>query len=527
MTNSNTKNNYHIQKVLVTGATGYVGGRLVPRLLDAGYDVRVMTRDVRHLQGRSWIDDVEIAQGDVLDLDTLTPILEGIDAAFYLIHSMDQGDNFESRDVTAARNFATVAKDAGVQETIYLGGLGDTQENLSTHLKSRQEVGKVLREHGKNITEFRAAMVIGSGSLSFEIVRYLTELVPIMICPSWVYTKTQPISIDDVLSYLTAALKTPESNGKVIEIGGTSIMTYRDMMTEYAQARDLKRFMIPVPFLTPRLSSYWVHFISPVSSNIVRPLIEGLRNEMIANTGLAYEIFPQIQPMSYQIALDRALSDLEAHEVETTWTDSMAATWEQDEPYTFTEERGMMIEQRKRTVHANPEAVYNAFASLGGQTGWLYLNWLWHIRGAMDRVVGGPGYRRGRRNDAIIRAGDTIDFWRVEEVEHNHLLRLRAEMKLPGRGWLQFVVKPQEDGTSQLVQTAYFAPKGLFGYLYWYSIFIIHKFIFDGLIDRIVERAENPESPIQTVKRSFWSPVTVLVAGFAVVAFVLNFMSDD
>lgn len=517
--------------ILVTGATGYVGGRLVPRLLDAGYRVRVMTRDVRHLQGRTWLDEVEVAQGDVLDKESLAPILEGVDAAYYMIHSMGSGSDFEERDATAARNFAHTAKDAGVQQIVYLGGLGDPDnEILSDHLSSRQKVGQILREEGQGVTEFRASVVVGAGSLSFEMVRYLTELVPFMICPRWVYTDTQPIAIDDVLRYMVAALDTPESHGQVIEIGGESITTYYHMMTKYAEARELTRFMIPVPFLTPRLSSYWVHFITPVDAKIVRPLIDGLKNTMIADTAVAEQLFPQISPMSYEEALDIALSELNAQQVETSWTDSMAATWELDEPYTFVEKRGMMIEQRKRHVNADPNAVYESFTSLGGETGWLYLNWLWHLRGTLDRILGGPGYRRGKREDGLLRAGDTLDFWRVEAVEQDHLLRLRAEMKLPGRGWLQFVVEPAEDGGSNLVQTAYFAPKGLFGFIYWYSLFFLHKFIFDGMIDRIVEQAEVQDMTTTMKKRRLrLAPLAVVltVIPALILLFVLRLLDRD
>lgn len=522
------------KRILVTGATGYIGGRLVPRLLENEHLVRVMTRDVRHLQGRSWLEDVEAMQGDVLQPETLSAVLKDVDAAYYLIHSMGAGDNFHERDAQAAKNFASAAKAAGVKQIIYLGGLGDREEqDLSEHLQSRQKVGEILREYGPPVTEFRAAVVVGSGSLSFEIIRYLTERVPVMICPSWVYTRVQPIGVDDILDYLSAAIDTPESHDRIIEVGGEDVLTYRDMMQDYADQRGLSRLMIPIPLLTPHLSSYWVHLVTPVSSNIARPLIEGLKNEVIADTSLAHHLFPDIHPTTYATALRRALDELSAHKVETTWTDSMAATWEQDEPYTFAEERGMMIEQRKRTIHAPREAIYEAFASLGGKTGWLYLNWLWHIRGVIDRVVGGPGYRRGRRDGAYLRTGDALDFWRVEAVEHNQMLRLRAEMKLPGRGWLQFEIEPKEDdNTFQLIQTAYYAPKGLLGYLYWYSIYIVHKFIFDGLIDRIVARAEGRETPATSARQL--APFAAMIFSIPVLVLVLisifrttNDHSDD
>ncbi len=479
------------QNILVTGATGYIGGRLIHPLLDAGHHVRVMTRDKAHLRGRTWLADVEMGQGDVLDPDSLPAILDGVDVAYYLIHSMDDAGEFAERDHRAARNFAQAAARAGVRQIIYLGGLGHAPDGLSKHLSSRQQVGDTLREHHSGVTEFRAAMVVGSGSLSFEIVRNLTERLPVMIAPRWLYTRSQPIAIRDVLDYLTAAINRAGVAGQIVEIGGADVLAYRDMLMAYARARGLRRFIVPVPVLTPRLSSYWVHMVTPVSANLVRPLVEGLRNEMIVTHDTATKLFAEVRPMSFREALDEALDELDAQQVETSWTDSMAATWERDEPYTFVEERGMLIERRVRPVQASPADVFRAFTSLGGDTGWLYLNFLWRIRGWLDRVVGGPGYRRGRPQRETLRIGDAVDFWRVEAIEPEQLLRLRAEMKLPGKGWLQFEVETGEDGGCQLVQTAYFAPHGLAGYVYWYSVYILHKFIFDRMIDRVVALSEN------------------------------------
>jgi len=478
------------QKILVTGATGYIGGRLIRPLLDAGCHVRVMTRNISHLQGRSWLPYVEAVQGDVLDAGSLPAILENIDAAYYLIHSLGDSGEFATRDRQAAENFAKAASKAQVQQIIYLGGLGHTDDRLSKHLSSRQQVGDTLRKHHSGVTEFRAAMVAGAGSLSFEIVRNLTERLPIMIAPRWLYTRSQPIAIRDVLAYLMAAANRADSFGQIIEIGGADVLTYRDMILAYAKARDLRRYIIPVPVLTPHLSSYWVHMVTPVSAKIVRPLVQGLRNEMVVTDDAAQQFFPVIEHCNFETALQEALQELDAHQVETAWADSMAATWEQDEPYTFVEERGMLIERRVRQVNAPPAAVFQAFTSLGGKTGWLYLNFLWNVRGWLDRIVGGPGYRRGRPQREALRTGDAIDFWRVEALEEDRLLRLRAEMKMPGKGWLQFEVKTVQDQT-QLVQTAYFAPKGLFGYVYWYSIYILHKLIFDGVIDGVVALSEQ------------------------------------
>lgn len=488
-------------RILVTGGTGYIGGRLIRPLLNQGYQLRVMTRNKSHLQGRSWVNEVAPVEGDVLERDSLISALEGIDVAFYLIHSMGDTAEFVERDRIAAENFAQEAERAGVRQIIYLGGLGNTDGTLSKHLSSRQQVGDVLRANHPNVTEFRAAMVVGAGSLSFEMVRNLTERLPIMIAPKWLYTRSQPIAISDVIQYLMVAIDKADTFNQIIEIGGKDILNYHTMITNYAKARDLKRYLIPIPLLTPHLSSYWVHMVTPVSANIIRPLVQGLKNEMIVTNTLAHDLFPDVQPLSFDEALANALDELDAHRVETSWTDSMAATWDQDEPYTFVEERGMLIERRVRTVDTPPSDVYKAFTSLGGQTGWLYLNYLWNIRGWMDRIIGGPGYRRGRPDRETLRIGDAVDFWRVEDLELNRRLLLRAEMKLPGRGWLQFEVNTDKNGQSRLVQTAYFAPKGLFGYIYWYSIFLLHKVIFDGIIDRLVllaKRINTDGKPQQT-----------------------------
>jgi len=309
------------QKILVTGATGYIGGRLVPVLLESGYSVRVLVRDPVRLEGRSWHDQVEIVTGDVLKPETLTKVFAGVSAAYYLIHSMTGSDDFHQRDLLAARHFGDAAKAAGVARIIYLGGLGDPKADLSEHLQSRQDTGRALAKAGVPVTEFRAAIIVGSGSISFEMIRYLTERIPVMICPRWVFTRVQPIAIQDVLTYLVAALEKPDSSGRVIEIGGTDVITYGEMMKGYAAARGLKRAMISVPVLTPRLSSYWVHWMTPVPAAITRPLVEGLRNEVIVRDNLADRLFPEIRPVDYKTALEHALARLELAQVETRWTD--------------------------------------------------------------------------------------------------------------------------------------------------------------------------------------------------------------
>ncbi|MEO1163691.1 MAG: SDR family oxidoreductase, partial [Chloroflexota bacterium] len=479
--------------ILVTGATGYIGGRLIPRLLEAGYRVRAMTRNTSRLNGRSWCDDVEVVEADALDSKSLPAAFEGVSSAYYLLHSMQSGENFHAHDVEAAHNMGRAAKEAGVDRIIYLGGLGDEDADLSEHLKSRQKVGNILHSYAVDVTEFRAALIIGSGSVAFEMVRYLTERLPIMVSPRWITTKIQPIAIDDALEYLVCALEVEESRNHIIEIGGTDIMTYETMMQEYARLRDLNRTILKVPVLTPRLSSFWVHLVTPIPATIARPLIDGLRDEVVVNIQTAKHIFPDIKPMSYHRAVGRALSNLKASKIETTWSDAIASVSADGEPYEFVEEQGMMLERRQRDIQATPEKVFEAVSRIGGSTGWLYLSWLWTARSILDRLMGGVGSRGGRRDPNNLRTGDVLDFWRVEELKTNEYLRLRAEMKLPGRGWLEFDIEDCEDGTSKLTQTAYFASHGFWGFAYWFAMFIPHKFIFDGMIDALVEEAETEE----------------------------------
>jgi uncharacterized protein YbjT (DUF2867 family) len=477
------------QQVLVTGATGYVGGRLVPLLVERGYRVRVLARDRDRLEGRPWLDRVELVLGDVLDPATLPAALDGVYAAYYLIHSMGSHGNFGQRDLRAARNFAQAAAETGVARIIYLGGLGKPGSELSEHLRSRQETGAALREAGVPVTEFRASILVGSGSVSFEMIRSLTERLPVMICPRWVYTRTQPIAIDDALTYLVAALETSESQGQIIEIGGRDVLTYREMMLTYARLRGLRRFIIPVPLLTPRLSSYWVHLVTPIPSTIAQPLIKGLSVEVIVTDDRARRLFPQITPMDYETAVARALASLEAGEVETSWSDALVSSQGDTRAFIFTTQDGMLIEQRQCEVDVPASVVYAEFAALGGRKGWLAFNWLWRLRGVADRLAGGVGFRRGRRHLTSLRVGDAIDFWRVEAVEPDRLVRLRAEMKVPGRAWLQFQAETLGATRTRLIQTAFFAPKGLLGLLYWYLLWPVHGFIFSQLIRKLAAEA--------------------------------------
>jgi uncharacterized protein YbjT (DUF2867 family)/uncharacterized protein YndB with AHSA1/START domain len=480
------------RKVLVTGATGYVGGRLVSKLLAAGFDVRCLARDASRLEGRAW-EGVEIVQGDLLEPDTLPAALQGVEAAYYLVHSMAAGEaKFAERDRIAARNFARAARDAGIARIIYLGGLGSDQSELSHHLRSRQEIGEILRDGQVPVTEFRAAIIVGSGSMSFEMIRYLAERIPVMVCPRWVKTLCQPISIHDVLAYLVAALEEPRSVGKIIEIGGGTVLSYKRMLLDYAAVRRLRRWLIEVPVLTPRLSSLWVNLVTPIPTDYARPLIEGLRSPVVVTNSLAQDLFPTTKPVSYKEAVEIALRNIDLNLVETNWASSLQSAHYANPPNSRLQvDQGMIIERREARVKASPEQVYRAFARIGGRNGWYYANWLWRLRALLDRLVGGVGMRRGRRNPNDVVQGDSLDWWRVEAVEKDRLMRLRAEMRLPGRGWLEFRVEPAAGNETRLQQIAYFQPKGLFGLLYWYVLYPVHRLIFKGLVRAVARSAEG------------------------------------
>jgi uncharacterized protein YbjT (DUF2867 family) len=473
--------------ILVTGATGYVGGQLVPRLLEQGLKVRVLVRDRKKPENLAWISRVQVAVGDILEPDTLESALSGVDAAYYLIHSMTAGADFAERDIAAARNFGHAAKSAGVKRIIYLGGLGAESADLSEHLRSRQKTGDALRSSGVCVTEFRAAIIVGAGSISFEMIRYLTERIPVMICPRWVRTRVQPIAIEDVISYLVASLKETRSADRIIEIGGTDVLTYGDLMKGYARVRGLRRLLLHVPVLTPRLSSYWVHWVTPVSAAYARPLIEGLRSEVIVKDNSARNLFPDIEPVDYSPAVARALSQLGPDHFKTNRADTADA----GRSACRTEiHDGMIVEIRQKKVHSKPAQVYKAFTELGGSDGWP-CNLAWRLRAAIDRILGGIGMRRDKPEDGGISLGDTIDFFRVVKIEPDRMISLKAEMKLPGDGWLQFEAIEAGPNLTTLVQTVFFAPKGLLGIIYWYLLYPIHKLIFTRMINRLAVKAEG------------------------------------
>lgn len=475
--------------VLVTGATGYIGGRLVPHLLERGWRVRCLARSVRKLERRDWSTDdrVEFIEGNVDDEEQLSIALQSCEAAYYLVHSMVLAKSaYVERDRELARIFARAAGQAKLRRIVYLGGLGETGKKLSEHLSSRQEVEDALREGPVPVTTLRAAMIIGSGSASFEILRYLVERLPIMITPKWVSTESQPIGVRNVLYYLTECLDVPETANRTLDIGGPDVLTYQEIMRIMARERGLKRrLVIPVPVLTPRLSSLWIHIVTPLSSAIGRPLAEGLRNRVVCLNDDAQRLMPQ-RLFSVQEAIEKALDQLDGSTVETTWADAGPIPGDPDWAGGTT-----FCDRRELEVEAPPEAVHAAACRIGGGEGYYAGSWLWRLRGLMDRIVGGPGLRRGRRNPETIGYGEALDFWRVTGIEPGRLLELRAEMRLPGTATLSFEIEPLEDGRCKLIQTARFRPKGLLGLCYWYAVVPLHNLVFDGMMRGIAKSARK------------------------------------
>ena len=417
--------------------------------------------------------------------------MEGVDAAYYLIHSLSTGPAFRQLDLRAARNFGQAARQAGVRRIIYLSGLGDPESNLSAHLRSRQECGEALRESGIPVTELRAGVIVGSGSLSFEMIRHLVERLPVMVCPRWIYSRIQPIAVDDLLEYLASALSSGQSIGHIIEVGGKDVANYRELMLGYARARGLRRLLIPVPVLTPRLSSYWVHWMTPVPAGIAKALAEGLRNDVVVTNAKSTALFPHIVPRDYATALNGVLNDLSDGRIDTSWSDAVGPPAIPRKLVSLESSEGRIVERRRLAVSAPGVKVYQVCAGIGAARGWYFANWAWSLRGMLDRLLGGSGLRRGRRHPDELRVGDALDFWRLEAVEPDSMVRLRSEMKLPGDAWLQFEIREREDGSTWLDQAAVFAPRGLMGLLYWYALYPIHAWIFRGMIRAIARRAEE------------------------------------
>lgn len=492
-------------RVAVTGATGYVGGRLVPALLASGYAVRCLVREPRKLEARPWRRHplVEVVPADLGDMKLLTKQLRGCEAAYYLVHSMiAQGAAYRRHDRLLASTFARAAAAAGLGRIIYLGGLGELGEDLSEHLASRREVGAELASTGVPVTTLRAAMIIGSASASFEILRYLVEHLPVMITPRWVRTESQPIAIRNVLHYLVTCLQVPSTTGCTIDIGGPEIVSYHRLMQIMAEARALpRRLILPVPVLTPRLSSWWIHLVTPVPHSIARPLAEGLRNRTVCRDDAARRWMPQ-RLLTMREAIDAALGKEHDASVETAWTDAGAMPgdpdWAGGTAY---------VDARSTPVRAPASVTFATVAAVGGATGWYGGNWLWRLRGVLDKLLGGPGLRRGRRDPRHLMVGDALDFWRVVEIVPDRRLLLQAEMRLPGVAVLQLDVSDLGE-TSQLGVTARFKPRGLLGILYWYSVLPLHGVVFRGLLRglrRAAEAAAGPPQAATSDGRGIWS----------------------
>lgn len=469
--------------VLVTGATGYIGGRLVPLLLARGHSVRVLVRDARRLASKPWANEVEVVQGDVHDPSALEKAVEGMDAAYYLVHSMCTGPDFATRDRRGAETFVEVGR--GLRQVIYLGGIltrgGEGQD--SKHLRSRAEVGEILRG-GLSTTEIRAGPIIGSGSASFEMVRYLTERLPVMVAPKWITNLVQPIAVDEVLAYLLGVLGREDTLG-IIDVG-TDPLTFRDMMMGYAKARDLPRVIIPLPVLAPGLAALWVGLVTPIPNCLAVPLVRGMVRPVLGDMTRSRNLFPEIQPKPYLEAVEAALESTRKQNVQTRWSDALGV----DETFRLQDSEGLVREVRTRLVDASQEKAFRTFTSIGGEKGWLVWEWAWELRGFVDQLLGGPGLRRGRRHPTEVSVGEVVDFWRVEEIEEPSLFRLRSEMKVPGQAWLHWEAKREEDKT-RIIQAVLFRPRGFFGWIYWYGAYPLHALIFDALIDAIAAEAEG------------------------------------
>ncbi len=472
------------QPILLTGASGYVGGRLLSRLEKRGRVVRCLARRPEFLAERVG-PQTEVVKGDVLQEESLLPALKGVHTAYYLVHSMGSAsqEGFEVQDRLGAQNFARAARAAGVRRIVYLGGLGDEESDLSPHLRSRHEVGRALGATGVPVIEFRASIVIGSGSLSFEMLSALVERLPAMVTPRWVHVTAQPIAIGDLLAYLESALELETERSRVYEIGGAERVSYGELMREYARQRGLRRVMIPVPVLTPRLSSLWLGLVTPLYARVGRDLIESICHETVVRDDAARRDFA-IDPVGVRKAIADTLTFEDRESAETRWSDAISAGG--TDPGIFSNYGGVrrgrrLVDSREREVDMPPAAAFAPIRRIGGARGWYAFDTLWRLRGFIDLLVGGVGLRRGRHDPEQLRVGDTVDWWRVETYEPDHLLRLRAEMKLPGRAWLEFEVRPTDRG-SAIRQTAVFDPSGLLGLLYWYGIYPLHAAVFRGML---------------------------------------------
>ena len=473
-------------RILVTGASGYVGGRLVPALLKRHLQVRCLARTPAKLRAATWFNDVDIIEGSVDD--DLTEAMEGVTAAVYLVHAIGDGEDWAERELRQANNFAAAAAAAGVQRIVYLGGLGDDRETLSKHLSSRQDVGVALASSGVPVIELRAGVIIGSGSASFEMLRYLVDLLPVMVTPKWVSTKCQPISIADAVELVVMALTTDRDITGVLEVGGADVVTYAEMMATYSRCAGLpKRFLIPVPVLSPRLSSHWIGLVTPVPVPLAKELVQSLVNEVVVKERSACEEFG-IEPLSLEESINRALSVTRGEGAPTKFSDADLIHFEPNELDPDWAGGTVFSDRQESTSTASAEAVFTELSTIGGDKGWYGGQFLWSVRGVIDQLIGGPGLRRGRRSE--LRVGDALDFWRIEQVEPPLRLRLRAEMRMPGSAWLSWTIEQTDQGAT-VIQTATFRPRGLLGRLYWFSVLPFHHFIFPTMLQRIVAAAES------------------------------------
>lgn len=490
------------ENCLVTGATGYIGGRLVPELLDAGHRVRCLARDPGKLRDHAWAGRAEVVRGDVTDPRSLAAAMDGIDVAYYLVHALGTGSGFEERDREAARTFARQAHAAGVRRIVYLGGLTPADmpvQALSPHLRSRAEVGEIFLAGPVPATVLRAAVVIGSGSASFEMLRYLTERLPVMVTPSWVGTRCQPIAVRDVLRYLVGSAGMAPEVDRAFDIGGPDVLTYEEMMRRYAAVAGLPpRLILRVPMLTPRLSSHWIGLVTPVPRALARPLAESLRHEVVcAEHDIALHVpDPPGTPIGFDEALRLALRRIREARVTTRWSSAALPGAPSDPLPTDPDWAGgsLYTDRRERAVDASPEALWRVVEGIGGENGWYSFPLAWVLRGWLDRLVGGVGIRRGRRDATRLRVGDSLDFWRVEEIVPGRLLRLRAEMRLPGLAWLELHADapgPGEAGAARYRQRALFHPHGLLGHLYWWSVSPFHALVFGGMARNIARAAQR------------------------------------
>jgi uncharacterized protein YbjT (DUF2867 family) len=472
-------------RVLLTGATGYVGGCLLAELERRGIAVRCLARRPEKLAGRAG-PQTEVMAGDATDPADLARACTGVDVAYWLVHSMESGVDFERADRLAAERFAAAARDAGVRRIVYLGGLGADDDRLSAHLRSRHEVGAILRAGGHDVVEFRASIIIGAGSFSFDLVRTLVERLPVMICPAWLATPTQPIAIGDVVAYLAAALDLPPGGPRIFEIGGPDKVSYGAIMREYARQRGLTRLLIPVPVLTPRLSSLWLKLVTPRYSKVGRKLIDGLKNPTVVTNVAALREFA-IQPRDLPTAVRDAMRNEDSDFAGRRWAD-LADVEDLPHRYGGQTEGTRLVDHRHAVVAVAPDRAFAAIERIGGHHGWYACNWLWSLRGWLDRLIGGPGMSRGRRDPDRLEVGEPLDCWRVEACDRPRRLRLAAEMKMPGRGWLEFEVVPR-DGDVTIHQTAVFDPRGLGGLAYWYAIWPLHELVFRRMLAGIVRQA--------------------------------------